>query len=359
MFDFSEVDDFRVKGRCTHTLGDILGLVLIGIIADCDDFSEIADYGRDNIGFLRAEVGLPLLGGIPSEDTLERVLKYLNTKQLQDCYLANLGEVSLLGKHLCIDGKELRSTIPSGKKHALVQMVNVWVQESGLSFGQYRVAKKSNEITAIPALLQSLDCEGATITIDAIGCQKEVVKTIIGQKAHYFIAVKDNQRGLVDEVVAAIGRCGPAPKAETIEKGHGRIETRRAWVCTDLRWMDDRADWAGLCSVAMVERTRLHQGKETVAKQLYISSIETLSATQALRLARDHWGIENGLHWQLDITFGEDDAKVRHENAIINLHQIRKWALVILKKLPTKVSIKRKRKMIARDKDLLLSLLAT
>lgn len=149
---FDEVQDFRVQGRCLQQLSDILGLVLCGTLADCDDFSEIADYGEDNVDFLREELGFCFGNGIPSEDTLDRVMRYLASDELEGSFKVCLQDIKLSGKHLCMDGKELRGTVPSGKKHALVQMVNVWVDDVSLSFGQYQVDAKSNEITAIPKL---------------------------------------------------------------------------------------------------------------------------------------------------------------------------------------------------------------
>ena len=190
---FSLVSDFRVVGRCSHLLSDILGLVLVGVLADCDDFSEIFDYGTQNISFLRSDLGFTFANGIPSEDTLERVFKYLKTNELEKCYAAFLGDLSLANKHICIDGKELRSTIPAGHKHALVRLVNAWVVESGFSFGQYQVGEKTNEIVAIPALLSQLDCKNAVVSIDAIACQRNIVSQIREQEADYVISLKRNQ----------------------------------------------------------------------------------------------------------------------------------------------------------------------
>ncbi len=198
---FSVVQDFRVLGRCSHSLSDILGLVLLGILADCDDFLEIFDYGNQNINFLRSDLGFTFANGIPSKDTLERVFKHLKTSDLEQCYQSFLGDLSLARKQICIDGKELRSTIPSGHKHALVRMVNAWVVESGLSFGQYQVGEKSNAIMAIPSLLATLDYKDAVVSIDAIACQKPIVSQIREQGADYVISLKGNQGELHQQVV--------------------------------------------------------------------------------------------------------------------------------------------------------------
>ena len=168
---FSEITDYRVAGRCLHRLSNILLLILCGVIADCDDFAQIHDYGQDQESFLKQELGLGLENGIPSEDTLWRAMRWPKPEPLQQCLQACSWEIgiSLPGKHLCIDGKELRGTVPAGKKHAFVQLVSVWVAADRISFGQLAVESKSNEIKAIPALLEVLDCAGATINIDAIG----------------------------------------------------------------------------------------------------------------------------------------------------------------------------------------------
>jgi predicted transposase YbfD/YdcC len=355
---FSTVKDFRVRGRCLHLLSDILGLVLVAILADCDDFSEIFDYGVQNISFLQSDLGFTFAHGIPSEDTLERVFKHLKTNELSSCYQSFLGDLSLANKQICIDGKELRSTIPAGHKHALVRMVNVWVVEAGLSFGQYQVGEKTNEMVAIPALLSQVDCKNAVVSIDAIACQKSIVSQIREQAADYVISLKGNQGELHQQVSQEFSlEAANLPSYEQTEKQGGRTETRKITVCSQPKWIENQSLWKDLNSVVMVERTRLIKGQMESSKSFYISSLVKPSAEKMAQYIRNHWTIENHLHWQLDITFGEDDAKVRNQNAIINLHQVRKWALIILKKIPEKSSIKRKRKKAHGDKEYLKKML--
>lgn len=355
---FSVVKDFRVLGRCSHSLSDILGLVLVGVLADCDDFSEIADYGLQNIDFLRSDLGFVFAHNIPSEDTLERVFKFLKTKELEKCYQAFLGDLSLANKQICLDGKELRSTIPAGRKHALVRMVNAWVVESGLSFGQYQVGEKSNEIIAIPALLSTLDCKNAIVSIDAIACQKKIVSQIREQGADYVISLKGNQGELHQQVSQEFSlESAHLASYEQSEKQSGRTETRKITVCSQPKWIENQAQWTDLNSVVMVERSRLIKGELQKHKVFYISSLVNPSAEKMAQYIRNHWAIENLLHWQLDISFGEDDAKIRNQNALINLHQVRKWALHLLKKIPEKISIKRKRKKAHRDNQYLKNIL--
>lgn len=355
---FSGVKDFRIVGRCLHSLHDILGLVLCGIISDCDDFVEIKDYGVDKLAWLRSDFGLCFANGIPSEDTLERVFKYLDKGELERCFRSLMEDLSLAGRHLAIDGKELRSTIPSGKKHALVRMVNVWVHDLGLSFGQEQVNKKSNEITAIPALLDLVDCRGSVVTIDAMGCQKDIVQKIRAKGADYVIALKANQGTLYEEVHDhMVKHTDVLAQHTTYDKGHARGEIRKVYVSHRLDLLEACAEWKDLNTVVMVQRTRLMADQVQEQTQFYIASLSQADPALFAQYIRQHWSIENNLHWQLDVTFGEDDARVRNANAIINLHLIRKQALHLLQKDPQKISIKRKRKKAARDPNYLKTIL--
>lgn len=356
---FTEIQDFRVSGRCLHQLGDILGLVLCGTLADCDDFSEIEDFGNDNIGFLKEALGFVFSNGIPSEDTLDRVIRYLASDQLESCFKDCLQDIALQGKHLRIDGKELRGTIPSGKKHALVQMVNVWVDELSISLGQYQIDAKSNEIVAIPKLLDTVDCQGSVVSIDAIGAQKVIVDKIREKQADYVIALKANQGGLYEQVVDFMEKnMGQLPIDQSIDKGHGRGEERKVYVAHNIQLVDEAEYWTDLRSLVMVERIRYTVKGVSKQLQYYISSLE-IGAEQIAQYVRGHWTIENKLHWQLDFTFKEDDSRVRRNKGPANLHLIRKWALHLLKKDPQKISIKRKRKKAARSNDYLKEILAS
>lgn len=354
---FATVQDFRVRGRCHHQLGDILGLILCGTLADCDDFSEMEDYGNDNIDFLREELGFEFTNGIPSEDTLDRVLRYLASQELETAFKACLQDISSAGKHLRIDGKELRGTIPSGKKHALVQMVNVWVDEMSLSFGQYQVDAKSNEMVAIPKLLDTIDCQGSVVTIDAIGVQKAIVEKIRDKQADYVIALKANQGGLYEQVANFIAKQqGQLLVHRSINKDHHRGEERNVYVANNIALVDEAEQWKDLQSLAMVERIRYTTQGIKRHVQYYISSLHP-TAEQMAQYVRGHWAIENKLHWQLDFTFREDDSRVRKNNGPANLHLVRKWALHLLKKDSQKISIKRKRKKAARSSEYLKRIL--
>jgi len=357
---FDEVRDYRVKGRCLHNLGDILGLILCGCLADCDDFSEIVDYGEDNKVFLQSELGFGFSNGIPSVDTLEGRVGRLKASALDVSFQSCLQGLTLAGKHLAIDGKELRGTTAAGKKKAQVQMVNVWVEDYKLSFRQQQVEEKSNEITAIPQILEMVDCGGSVITIDAIGCQKAIVEEIREQEADYVIALKANQGALYEQVVDFIDkRKAQLPVYTSLEKGHNRGEERKLYLATAIDLVDEAQQWKDLNGLLLVERKRVIGDKVQTCSQYYISSL-TLSQPKDYQVyVRGHWSIENHLHWQLDFTFREDDNRVRKDNGPANLHLIRKWALHLLYKDTDKISLKRKRKKAARDNKYLLKLFKT
>ena len=356
---FQMIPDFRVQGRCDHLLSDVLLLVLCGVLADCNDYEEIADYGRDNEDFLRAELGLALPNGIPSSHTLWRVMRYLDAtyleKSFRSCYAELLTD--LPEKHFRIDGKALRGTIPSGGKQATIQMVSLWLDEEKLCFGQEPVTEKSNEIEAIPRLLDQLDCQDSLITIDAIACQQRIVEKIISKQADYLIALKKNQGSLYEQVSEWLNKHKAGlPSFEQWDKEHGRIEHRKVWVCNHLNLLEATHSWQGLRSIALIETRRDDGNKQTVQQRYYISSLVT-DAEKYLLAARGHWGIENGLHWQLDISFREDNSQVKADQGAINLHTIRKQALQLLARHPDKMSVKRKRKKIARNNEFLTEVL--
>lgn len=232
-----------------------------------------------------------------------------------------------------------------------MQMVNVWVDELSVSFGQLQVKEKSNEITAIPQLLDAVDCRGSVVSIDAIGCQKDIAGKIVGKQGDYVIALKANQGQLYEQVADFMQRHKELlPVFHSLDKGHGRGEQRRVYVARDISLVDEADNWPGLRSLLLVERERITaQGKVQSQQQYYISSLAQASPQACSAYVRGRWGIENGLHWQLDFTFGEDACRVRRDSGPANLHLIRKWALYLLKKDYEKISIKRKRQKASRS----------
>lgn len=357
---FKTVSDYRVTGRCLHSLYDMLGLLLCGVLSDCDDYAEIVDYGTDKKDFLCEELGFVFANGIPSVDTLERLMRYIKVANLEKCFKQCLENLHLSGKLLTFDGKSLRGTIPAGKKQAEVQIVNAWCEELKLSFGQFQIEEKSNEIVAIPALLETIDCFGSIITIDAMGCQKAITLKITEKGADYVIALKGNQGTLLSAVQDYMQKQKPVlSSAKSHDKAHGRGEIRKVYTIKCPDHMIEAEAFGSLKTLIMVERTRIINGKATLEVQYYISSIENLDPVMAMVYVRGHWGIENGLHWQLDFTFKEDDCKVRKGNAPANLHLIRKCALFLLQKVEPEISLKRKRKKISRDEKYLINILKT
>lgn len=357
---FTTVRDFRVNGRCLHELTDILLIILLGILADCHDFSEIKDYAKDKEAFLRTEIGLLLHSGIPSKDTLSRVVRFLHPAELEKSLRSACQEIlkSVAQKHIRIDGKEMRGTIPYGKKHATVQVVSAWLSEESISFGQLQVAAKSNEITAIPRLLDELDCEGSVITIDAMGCQKAIVEKIVEKKADYLIALKGNQGDFCQQISEHVEKNKTQlPSYKQRNKDHSRGERRVIYVAEKPSWLDTESDWKNLNTLVLVEYTRITNDKETVHRRLYISSLTGKSPEYYAHLIRGHWGIENGLHWHLDLTFREDNSRVRKDHGPLNLNIFRKFSLFLLTHEPSKISLKRKRKKAARDDSFMIDLL--
>ena len=357
---FTEISDFRVTGRCLHELSDVLLIILLGTLADCGDFSEIEDYATDKEVFLREKVGLLLLSGIPSEYTLRRVVRFLKPAELEKSLRSACKEIleTVEQKHIRIDGKELRGTIPFGKKHATVQVVSAWLSEESISFGQVQIANKSNEITAIPRLLEELDCAGAIITIDAIACQKTIVEKIIAKKADYIIAVKANQRGLFQQITDYLEKSKPQLSGwQQLNKEHDRGEKRVVYIAEKVSYLDTTDEWKNVNTLILVESTRIVNDKEIISKRIYISSLTDKSPERYAHLIRGHWGIENGLHWHLDVTFREDGSRVRKDNGPMNLNIFRKFALFLLKHEPSKISLKRKRKKAARDDDFMMEVL--
>jgi predicted transposase YbfD/YdcC len=357
---FTNITDPRVIGRCLHNLIDILVLILVGTIADCDDFSEIEDYGKDKIDFLRSDLGLIFPNGIPSEDTLDRMMRNLEPTHLESSLRSCATDIlsNLATKQLIIDGKEHRGTIPEGSKHATIRTVSIWLSAESLSFGQLQVEDKTNEKTAIPLLIDNLDIKGGIVTIDAIACQQNVVEKIIEKGAEYLIALKKNQGNLYEQVEDWLqANKNQLPVYQCINKEHGRGEERKTYICQDFRFLEECQKWKQLNTLVMVESTRITKKKTTTDHRLYISSLKDNSPKIFHDLVRGHWSIENQLHWQLDLTFREDDSKIRKDNAPLNMNIMRKFALHILSKDKEKISFKRKRKKASRDNSFLIRIL--
>ena len=354
---FTSLKDPRVRKRTEHRLIDIIAIALCGVIANCDGWTDIIDFANNRIAWFKGFLRLP--NGIPSHDTFERVFAKIDPAAFNRCCIAWLREVSdLVGLgHLAIDGKTLRGSASSTQRP--LHLVSAWATEAKLSLGEVAVEGKSNEIKAIPELLKLLDLKGALVTIDAMGCQKAIAQQIVDKGGNYLLAVKANQDNLLDDIQTTVGKAldDQLPEHQvamltTKAEGHGRIEQRTYTVITNLEDIRDRALWSGLTTVGMCLRERTVNGKTTEETHYFIAS-GRLGPRKVAKAMRGHWGIENNLHWHLDVHFGEDRSRIQKRNAARNFASMRKLALCVLKRHPAQKSIPRKRKLAAQDPDFL------
>jgi predicted transposase YbfD/YdcC len=359
---FRTLKDPRVVGRTQHRLIDLVVLAICGVIANCDDWPDIELFARKREAWFRRFLALP--GGVPSHDTFERVFAALDARAFERCCVAWLRDVARLVNvgHIAVDGKTVCGSAGAGLQP--LHLVSAWATQAQVSLGQVAVDGKSNEITAIPPLLALLDLHGALVTIDAIGCQKEIARAIVAGGGDYVLVVKGNQERLLADTQEAVGRAldGELPAAKVrqcaaTDRGHGREERRSCVVVTDLAGIRDRKQWRGLTSVGMCYRERTVNGVTTEEVCYFIGS-RRMGARRYAQALRSHWGIENQLHWQLDVSFKEDASRVENRHGAANLAVMRKLSLGLLNQHPGKDSIARKRKAAALDPAVLAEVLA-
>ena len=356
---FSNIDDPRSDINKLHRLDDILLIGIIAVICAADTWKDIEAYANAREDFLRSFLDLP--NGIPSDDTFNRVFSSIDPEQFERCFMDwVLGLVELTdGEVIPIDGKTLRGAKTNGKKSP-IHMVSAWASTNNMVLGQVKVSEKSNEITAIPKLLELIAIKGCVVTIDAMGCQKDIAKAIIKQGAGYILAVKENQKQLYQDIQDEF-RFGKAIQAYTHEDlGHGRIETRKCSLIDTFEFIGNTDKWTELKSIVKIESIRefknANKANET-AIRYYISSLKT-SPEALLKMVRLHWGIENKLHWALDVAFSEDASRKRAGNAAQNFSVLSKIALNLLRKDKiTKQGLKGKRLKAAYDNSYLLKIL--
>lgn len=358
---FKKVPDHRIERKKLHPVEEILLLTFCATIAGCDGWEDIELYGKTKVEALRRY--LPYKNGIPSDDTLRRFFRALEPEKFEGCFLNWIKsfQLKLNEKVVAIDGKASRRSF-DGEVQAM-HMISAYASELGIVLGQLKVEGKSNEITAIPQLLDLLDVEGATVTIDAMGCQTKVVEKIVEKKANYVLGLKGNQGTLHKDVQLLFER---KPKSieflsvTEIEKGHGRIETRTCTVTENIDWLKkEHPDWKNLKSVVEIESTREIKGEISKEKRYYISDHSSNPGLIANAI-RQHWGIENKLHWVLDISFGDDQSRIRKGNAPRNMAIVKKTVLnllQIMKKDYPRVSLKRMRKLAGWDNNFLGSVM--
>ena len=355
---FSKLTDHRDQSKVLHLLTDIIGLSLIACIAGCESYDDIEYFGKTKETWLRSYLKLP--NGIPSHDTIERVYETLKPKEFHACFNSWVQDTFNISDEifLHLDGKSNRRSGDSYTNKKMLHSVSVFAGKNKLSLAQLKVDEKSNEITAIEPLLEMLDISGQTITIDAMGCQKEIAKYIIEKEANYILAVKDNHKILHEQIQSAFKTTPVIDSCSTLEKGHGRIEERTCKVITDLRFVDESCNWENLHSIICITGKRTI-GVKTSTESRYFISNEEKKATHFLDAIRSHWGIENNLHWILDVVFKEDCCRKRKDNAAENFNIIRKMALNVIRtnKKNEKLSIRRARLSAGWDNQYLDNLL--
>lgn len=361
---FSPVDDPRIERNKKHLLLDIIAIAICAVVSGADDWVAVAEFGQNKIDWLRQFLALP--HGIPSHDTFGKVFARICPNQFSQCFLDWVQQVFEVtdGQIIPIDGKTLRRSHDRSGGKAAIHMVSAWAAANQIVLGQVKTEEKSNEITAIPQLLRLLDIKGCIVTIDAMGCQTEIAAQIIDQQGDYVLALKGNQSSVHDAVIAFFQdpRLEQDPDFtlhhhQSTDGGHGRVEIRRYRCCSDIDWLDETGRWKDLQSICEVTSER-HVGNEISQEiRYFIGSIKPDPKLWA-RAVRDHWGIENKLHWRLDVAFREDDSRVRKGHGPENFAVLRHLALnLITQETSTKASIKSKRYRAALSDEYRLKVL--
>jgi predicted transposase YbfD/YdcC len=361
---FSSLSDPRILLKTHHKLIDVVVITLCAVVAGADDWVEIADFGKEKEQWLKNFLELPK--GIPSHDTFGRVFSLINPEEFGQCFVNWIR--SAFSKEdsevIAIDGKTARRSHDRANGKSPIHMVSAWAVRNRLILGQVKTEDKSNEITAIPELLKTLDLKGCVVTIDAMGCQKEIAKQIVDQGGDYVFSHKGNQGNLHKEVELLYEDGKKEDYKDLahetftdVDGDHGRVETRRTTVIADVDWFEEKAKWKNLTTFGMVESTREIGDQITQETRYFISSLP-LDAKRFAEVVRDHWAVENSLHWCLDISFREDDSRVRIGHAPENLAILRRFALSLIKQDPVrKVGVKCSRKRAGWSNDYLLHLL--
>jgi len=341
---FSVLPDPRINRTKKHLLVDILFIAVCTVICGGEGFTDMEIFGESKEDWLRKYLELPY--GIPSHDTFRRVFSILDPLLFGECFTkwSQALHEATNGEVIALDGKSIRHSFDTFSGQPALHMVSAWASENGLALGQVRVDDKSNEITAIPRLLEMIDVKGRIITTDAMGCQRDVAKRIIDKKGDYVFCLKGNQESLHDDVRYFFDECKAANYKdvehsyfESVEKDHGRIEIRRFWIVEEdaIVWLDRSDQWPGLASIAAVESERRIRGKTTIETRYFISSLSG-KAEKLANATREHWAIENSQHYVLDVTFNEDKSRIRKDNAPENLVISRRIALNMVKKEHTR-----------------------
>ena len=356
-----EVPDPRVDRRKLHSLSDVLAIAICALLCGADSFEDMEVFGEAKSDWFGTFLELP--HGIPSHDTFNRVFAAIDPEKFLECFMRWTQSLrsAITEEIVALDGKALRRAINAGDCPKVV--VSAWAADNGLALGQLKTDDKSNEITAVPKLLRALELGGCIVTLDAMGCQKEIAKEIKEADADYVLALKGNHglthaeiKSYLDEAISR--KAKELAYVEILDKGHGRLETRRYWQSGRLDWFEERSAWEGLQSVGVVEAVRELNGQSSVERRYYLSSL-SVDVNRFARAVRSHWSIENQLHWVLDVNFKEDQSRARSGYAAENLATLRRWALNLIKadQQKKKRSLKGRMKAAGWDNRYLLHLL--
>ena len=358
---FRSLPDPRQRGKVIYPLDEVLLLCLLAVLAGAESFVEIARFGTQKLALLRRFRAFA--DGTPSHDQLGDIFATLDAEKFQQCFVAWVASLTgVPAGVIAIDGKTVRRSYQEKGRKAAIHMVSAFAARQRLVLGQVKVAEKSNEIVAIPKLLDMLAIDGAIVTIDAMGCQRAIARKIIDKRADYVLALKDNQGTLREDVEVFVEeqkangfQDATISRDQTVDGDHGRIETRTTTVIHDADWLRDRHDWPGLKSVVTVESIREAGDKTETETRFYITSL-VMTAAQVGPVIRSHWTVES-MHWVMDMVFRDDECRVRTEHAPANFTTIKHMAHNLIRKAPGKDSLRVRRKVAAWDDDFLASLI--
>lgn len=359
---FENITDKRQGWKIKHNLLEIIIMTICAVIAECEAWYQIEEYCEEKESWFKEKLGLSLANGIPAHDTFERVFSMIDPKELEKSFIDWVKAVNELtqGEVISIDGKTLCAS--KGGSRKAIHMVSAWANTNKIVLGQVRTEEKSNEITAIPKLLTLLEMKGCIVTIDAMGCQKDISKKVVEKAADYVFSLKGNQTTLNDDVRLYFEEAlrnrklfDKIDETKTLDKGHGRLEKRAYFLTTDVDWLVQKPDWTSLNAIGMVKSSVIEKGMQREETRYFITSLMDVSTFA--NAVRSHWGIENSLHWCLDVGFNEDSSRIRKDNSGENFAVIRHIAINLLKKDSSRLSLKAKRHKCAYSDSFLYKIL--
>ena len=355
---FDGVEDPRSGNAVRHDLSELLMIALCAVLCGGESCVDMADFAQEKEDFLRRF--LLLNNGLPSHDTFSRLFRALDPEQFRLCFQSFMTLFAETCRGVvAIDGKVLRRSFDTASAKSSLHMVSAWGCEQRLVLGQIATDEKSNEITAVPKLLQMLSLKGCVVTVDALNCQRDIARQIVAQGGDYALALKGNQATLHADACRFLNDPAAAKTIAqpVVDADHGRIETRSATISTDIEWLQDLHQWPGLKAIGKIDRVRETKTKTTTETAYYLLST-TMSVERFEQIVRAHWGVENQLHWVLDVTMNEDQARNRLDNGPNNLAVLRHMALNILNANKSKISARRKIKRAGWNNDFLANLIA-